>query len=132
MSAKKKILVIDDDESVFVYLQKKIGAAYALVTTTEPEWAMELALLEKPDLILCDIDMPGLSGGDLSLRFMALEQTRQIPFAYLTSLVSPSEVRDLSGYIGGCRGMAKGTPAAEMTRQIEQLLRSTRSAPGTL
>lgn len=119
---KKKILVIDDDDAVFVCLHKKIGYLYDLVTTTEPVFAVELAVREEPDLILCDIDMPGIDGGVLSTRFSDCPSTRRIPFAYLTSFVSPTEVRDLNGVVGGRRGIAKATRAPEMIQMIEQLL----------
>jgi CheY-like chemotaxis protein len=122
MSAKKKILVIDDDEMVFVYLQKKIGYLYDLVTMTEPTLAVNMAVLKEPDLILCDIDMPGLSGGELGVRLYECAYTRLIPFAYLTSFVTPSEVRDLKGNVGGRPGIAKATPGPEMIEIIEQML----------
>lgn len=123
MSAKKKIQVIDDDEMIFTYLQKKIGYLYDLVTTTEPDLAVALAIRQKPNLILCDIDMPVISGGELSVKFRECEATRYIPFAYLTSFVSPREVRELRGNVGGCHGIAKATPAPEMIEMIERLLR---------
>ncbi|OGB31259.1 MAG: hypothetical protein A3F78_20555 [Burkholderiales bacterium RIFCSPLOWO2_12_FULL_61_40] len=123
LSPKKKILVIDDDEAVFDYLQQRLGHLYDLVTTTESRLAVKLALQVQPDLILCDIDMPDVNGGDLSGRFFECEYTRQIPFAYLTALLIPSEVRDRRGNIGARRGIAKTTPGPEMIQLIEQMLR---------
>ncbi|MBI2308469.1 MAG: response regulator [Rhodocyclales bacterium] len=122
-SVKKKILVIDDDEAVLGYLQKKIGYLYDLVLTTEPGLALDFAVREEPDLILCDIDMPDIDGGEISRNFLKCEFTRSIPFAYLTGFVSPSEVRELRGNVGGRHGIAKATPAPEMIQTIEQLLR---------
>lgn len=123
MSSKKRILVIDDDETVFLFLRKKLGHLYDLITTTEPAGALDLALREKPDLILCDIGMPWINGGDLSGRFFECEVTRYIPFAYLTSIVSPCEVQDRGGRIGVRPGISKATPAPEMVETIERLLR---------
>ncbi|MBI3149135.1 MAG: response regulator [Betaproteobacteria bacterium] len=114
--------MIDDDEAVFGYLQTKIGCLYDLVTTTEAGLAVDLAVRVEPDLILCDIDMPDINGGELSVKFRECEYTRHIPFAYLTSFVSPREVRDLRGNVGGRHGIAKATPAPEMIEMIEQLL----------
>lgn len=122
MFPKRKILVIDDDFAVFAFLRAKIGGLYDLLTTTEPALALDLAVREEPDLILCDIDMPGVDGGELSLRFQECEFTRRIPFAYLTSFVSPDEVRHLHGNVGGRRGIAKATPAPEMIEIIERML----------
>lgn len=122
MSPEKRILVIDDDEVVFLYLSKKLGHRYDLITTTEPVLALALAVQEDPDLILCDIGMPDLDGGELSCRFFECEATRRIPFAYLTSIVSPDEVRRRQGCIGHRFGIAKATPAPVMIEMIEQML----------
>lgn len=122
MSLKKRILVIDDDETVFFYLRKKLGHLYALITTPEPAAALDLALREKPDLILCDIGMPELNGGDLSGMFFECEGTRYIPFAYLTSLVSPRDVLDRGGQIGARPGISKTASASAMVEAIERLL----------
>ncbi|MBI3149134.1 MAG: response regulator [Betaproteobacteria bacterium] len=122
MSPKKKILVIDDDEAVLSYLQQTLGPLYDVVATTEPGLAVDLALRLEPDLILCDIDMPDVNGGELSCRFFACEDTREIPFAYLTSFVLPEEVCAPHGNIVVRRSIAKATPASEMIRMIEQML----------
>jgi CheY-like chemotaxis protein len=123
MSAPKKILVIDDDEAVFDYLQQKIGYLYDLVTTKNPSLALDTAIRVVPDLILCDIDMPDISGGELSVQFSECKHTCHIPFAYLTSFVSPREVREMRGNVGGRHGIAKATPAPEMIEMIEMMLK---------
>jgi CheY-like chemotaxis protein len=122
MSPKKKILVIDDDEAVLDCLQQTLGRMYDLIATTGPKFAVDLALRVNPDLIMCDIDMPDINGRELSGRFFECEHTRKIPFAYLTSFVSPGEVRCSHGNIGARRSIAKATSVAEMIRIIEQML----------
>lgn len=123
MSDKQKLLVIDDDEAVFDYMERKIGYLYELITTTKPHLAVGLAIRKAPDLILCDIDMPGLDGGELATLFRECEYTRRIPFVYLTSFLSPSELQDLRGNVGGRPAIAKGARAAEMIQTIEEILR---------
>lgn len=129
MFLPKKILVIDDDDAVFYFLQRKLGYLYRMVSTTEPGLAVDCAIRENPDLILCDIDMPKISGGELSVKFLECEYTRRIPFMYLTSYVSPSEISDLRGNIGGRHCIAKATPAYEMIERIEQMLQSPSAYP---
>lgn len=127
-TSKKKIFVIDDDEAILAFLERKIGYLYELTIITEPARALVLALSEKPDLILCDIDMPAMDGGDISAQFYKDPRVRGIPFAFLTSFVSPQEVRDLRNNVGGRPGISKATPAPEMIEAIERLL----NAPGLL
>ena len=66
MATRKKILVVDDDEAVTTYLQAKMGTTYDVVTTNVSTRALALAKSEHPDLVICDIDMPQLDGGDLA------------------------------------------------------------------
>ena len=119
---KKKVLIVDDDDAGLDLLKIKLGDTSELITTSEPQTALELAINTKPDIILSDIVMPVLDGGDLSIMFLECEATKHIPFVYITSVVSPQEVANFNGYVGGRRGIAKSTPAKEMISMIGKIL----------
>ncbi len=123
MSDKKKILLVDDDEAVVSYLVVKLAKYYDLISTTDPMQAVALAREEQPDLILCDIDMPDMSGGDLASALTEDPDTAFIPVLYLTSLVSPQETKDLQGQVGGRPGISKRAPMAELLARIDELAR---------
>ncbi len=122
MDVKKKVLVVDDDETVVAYLVARLTRHYDLVSTTDPRKALSLARSECPDLILCDIDMPGMSGGDVVAALALDPQTFSIPVMYLTALVSPEETRDMDGYVGGRPGIAKKAPLSELLSRMEGLI----------
>ncbi len=92
------------------------------MTTTWPPCTVVGAPVtsEKPDVILCDIDMPDFSGGDVSAALADDPATSSIPFIYLTSLVSPQEAADMAGFVGGRPGVAKKAPLAELLKRIEE------------
>ena len=92
-----RILAIDDDEMVLNYLQRMLGQHYQLILCGEPQVAAQIAKVELPDLILCDIDMPEMDGGAVLAKLGADPSTAKIPFVYLTAMVSPSEVTALDG-----------------------------------
>ncbi|MBX3653112.1 MAG: response regulator [Ramlibacter sp.] len=123
MNPRKKILLVDDDEAVVSYLVVKLARYYELISTTRPLEAVALAAREQPDLILCDIDMPGMSGGDLAAALTERPETAFIPVLYLTSLVSPEEAQDLDGEVGGRPGVSKRAPLAELLQRIDELTR---------
>lgn len=116
----RKILIIDDDEAVFLYFKKKLGRFYHIIVTTDPSEAIHLAINQRPNLVLCDIAMPGLNGGDLSGMFYENEQTRAIPFVFLTSLLSPAEISSRQGHIGARHAIAKSSSVDELVHRIER------------
>lgn len=60
---KPKIVVIDDSEIVLEVTQGALeGAGYEVVTHDRPAGCVALILHEKPDLVLMDVNMPGLGG----------------------------------------------------------------------
>ena len=114
---KRRLLVVDDDDAVLDYLRAKLAARYELVSTTSSKEVVRLAREERPDLILCDIDMPGMDGGDVSAALFADDATRDIPLLFLSALVSASRP------LGGRYAIAKSAPIPELTAKIESLLR---------
>lgn len=114
-----RILAIDDDEMVLNYLQRMLGQQYQLILCSESQVAAQIAQVELPDLILCDIDMPEMDGGSVLAKLADDPRTAKIPFIYLTSMVSPSEVAALDGVVGGRPGISKRASVAEMVAAIQ-------------
>ena len=114
---KRKLLVVDDDEAVLDYLRAKLGARYELLAVSEAERVLELARLGRPDLILCDIDMPGMDGGDVSAALFADDATRDIPVLFLSALLSATQ------QVGGRHAIAKSAPVEQLIARIESLLK---------
>jgi len=114
---KRRLLLVDDDDAVHDYLRAKLGARYELVSTETSASVLAMARAERPDLILCDIDMPGMDGGDVSAALFADESTRDIPVLFLSALLSGQKEI-------GCRhAIAKSAPVAELIARIEALLK---------
>ena len=123
MTKKTKLLLIDDDPAVISYLVTKLTRLYEIVSTTDPSQAGRLARTQLPDVILCDIDMPGMSGGDVAAELSSDSATGRIPFIYLTALVSPEEAKDLGGQVGGRPGVSKRAPLSELVKTIDESMR---------
>jgi CheY-like chemotaxis protein len=120
--SKKKILVVDDDEAVLDYLQAKMAGRYDVVSTNAPENVLKLAREHRPDLILCDVDMPELDGGDVSSALFADDEVREIPLLFLTALVSSADIKELAGQLGGRPAVSKSEPLPKLIERIETLL----------
>lgn len=79
------ILIIEDDEQQRVTLKKVLEiAGYAVLAAADGTSGIEMARSSAPDLILCDIDMPGLSGFQTLKALKDDERTVGLPFVFLT------------------------------------------------
>ena len=122
MTERHKLLVVDDDEAMIDYLHAKLGDRYDIVSTNAPENVLGLARSERPSLILCDINMPGMDGGDVSKALHAHPEVRTIPVLFLTALISPSELKQTGQQIGGRAAISKQAPLEELAKRIQQVI----------
>jgi putative two-component system response regulator len=122
MAHKPRILVVDDDPAVTDLLELKLDALFEVSLTNDPFAVQGLACLLQPAAVVCDIDMPGLDGGEVCNRLRADPLTARIPVLYLTSMVSSAEVEALQGEVGGRPGVSKGAPVAEIARRIAEII----------
>src|SRR5947207_10542244 len=92
VTAQAKILVVDDTPHNVKLLADVLGVkGYAVATAATGEEALAKIPMEKPDLILLDIMMPGLSGYDVCRRIRADAATALLPVVLVTSLYRPQE-----------------------------------------
>ena len=122
MSQKKKILMVDDDPAVTEYMQLKLAKDYDVIALNDPEDANAVARKERPDLVICDIDMPEMDGGEVCRLLLEHPETKNIPFLFLTSIVSAEEAKGLDGYFGGHRGVSKHAPIEEILKSIKSII----------
>ena len=79
------ILIIEDDEQQRVTLKKVLEiAGYTVLAAADGTSGIEMARSSAPDLILCDIDMPGLNGFQTLKALKGDERTVGLPFVFLT------------------------------------------------
>lgn len=118
---KKKILVVDD-ESGFTRLMKIALPRYEIREENDSQRALATAREFRPDLILLDVIMPGLDGGDLAAQFSEDVVLRQIPIVFLTAIVSTGEAGKTARQIGGYPFLAKPVRADALEKCIEEHL----------
>ena len=87
-----------------------------------PVTVLGLARSERPNLILCDINMPGMDGADVSKALHAHPEVRTVPVLFLTALISPSELKQTGQQIGGRPAISKQAPLEELAKRIQQLI----------
>lgn len=90
----KRILVIDDNNDIRENTAEILSLAnYSTYTAENGKKGVEIALKEKPDLIVCDIMMPDLDGYGVLHLLKKNPDTEHIPFIFLTAKTERSDFR---------------------------------------
>jgi CheY-like chemotaxis protein/CRP-like cAMP-binding protein len=90
----KKILVIEDNEEVRENTSEILElSSYKVFTAENGKEGVEIAIKEKPDLIVCDIMMPVLDGYGVLHLLSKNEETSAIPFIFLTAKSEKTDFR---------------------------------------
>lgn len=89
-----RILVIDDNTDIRENTAEILGlAGYEAYTAENGKRGMEMAIKEKPDLIICDIMMPELDGYGVLHLLRKNAETEHIPFIFLTAKAERGDFR---------------------------------------
>jgi two-component system, cell cycle response regulator DivK len=116
----KKILVVEDNEQnmyLMNYLLGKMG--YAILQAKTGMEGIEMALLEKPDLILMDIQLPDIDGLEVTKRIRESETDGSIPIIAVTSYAMVGDRE--RAMQAGCTGyIEKPINPESFVREIER------------
>jgi two-component system, cell cycle response regulator DivK len=81
-----KILLVEDNEDNRDMLARRLQRkGYGVVVAVDGQRCLEMAALERPDLVLMDMSLPVLDGWEATKRLKASEETRSIPVIALTA-----------------------------------------------
>jgi CheY-like chemotaxis protein len=103
------------------YLEAK---GYRLILAENGEKAIALAQSEKPDLILMDIQMPGMDGLEAIKQIRLNANLAQIPIIALTALAMPGD-RDRCLEAGANEYVSKPVRLKQLTSLMQDLLNSS-------
>lgn len=124
------ILVVEDEEAIQVLLAYNLESeGYRVRTTAEGEEVAALVREERPDLIILDWMLPGMSGIEVCRSLRAREETRSTPVIMLTARSEEAErVRGLA--TGADDYLVKPFSVPELLARIKTILR--RANPATV
>ena len=90
---KKKILIIDDEKDFtqLVKLNLELTGKYEVRVENKSSLALSTAKQHKPDLILLDVIMPDIAGGEVAYQLKNDTNTKDIPIIFLTAAATKEE-----------------------------------------
>jgi PleD family two-component response regulator len=118
---RKKILIVDDAETVLLMERMILNREYDIVTARDGREAVAKASAERPDLILMDIVMPVMDGFDACSKVREQQNTSEIPVILVTTRGEPANVE--RGYRSGCTDyVTKPVDSVELLAKIRNCL----------
>lgn len=96
MTEPVKVLIIDDEADFCYFVRKNLirDGLFDVAIATNGKQGIELANNEKPDIILLDLLMPGMSGDEVAAVLKRQAATANIPILYLTALATDEDVNE--------------------------------------
>jgi CheY-like chemotaxis protein len=119
-----KILLVDDDPGVhFIATPILTKLGHEVISAKNGEQGLQLALNQRPDLIILDVIMPGIKGRDLCAKMKAYEVLKNIPVVFLTAKDSDDDIRaELD--VGAVTHLTKPVDPAQLAAVVKGILNS--------
>lgn len=120
---KFTLLYVEDNPANIRLVDQIIGQLGGIRLLTAPDalTGLELAIERKPDLILADINLPGIDGYELLARLRGRDETRAIPVLALSANAMPDDVD--RGLIAGFRHyLTKPLDVRRFREAVEEML----------
>jgi two-component system, cell cycle response regulator DivK len=82
-----KVLYVDDnDDNVYMLkMRLELLGDFEVITAEDGEKGCEMVCTERPDIVLMDLEMPGISGWEAAKRIKSNPETRDIPVLALSA-----------------------------------------------
>lgn len=120
--ADHKILIVDDEESYRQVITMTLQIrGYQTVEATNGLDGLAAAKMHRPDLILCDVNMPKMDGHELLEALKQEQEFAGIPFIFLTGNAGPGDLRK-GMQLGADDYLTKPFTADELLKAVETRL----------
>jgi two-component system alkaline phosphatase synthesis response regulator PhoP len=129
MASAQKILVIEDEPDIRKLVQYNLTQEHFNVVEAEDgEQALSLLQREKPNLVILDLMLPGLSGLELCKMLRQRSDTSRLPILMLTAKAGEAD-RIVGLEMGADDYLAKPFSPREMVARVRAILRRAESKP---
>jgi DNA-binding response OmpR family regulator len=118
----KKILAVEDDPTALGALRQILSeAGYEVVTAQNGEEALAAMKADRPNLVLLDVAMPGLSGFEVCRRIRAEPENKNLPVIFLSARAE-GDARAEGQAAGSDLYLAKPVLASRLLTMVELFL----------
>jgi CheY-like chemotaxis protein len=118
---RKRVLICDDDPVILRLLQVNLEIeGYDVISAHHGEEAVQLALSERPDLVVLDIMMPRMDGYEACQQIKSHDVTRDIPIVFLSAKAQQADI-DMGTSFGVTQYLTKPFDPTELLQVVGRL-----------
>jgi PAS domain S-box-containing protein len=123
---RHRIIYVEDNPSNIAFMEALMGDFERVSLTTAPtaEIGIELIRATRPDVVIMDINLPGMSGLEARKRLKDWPETRDIPVIALSAAAMLGDAKRIEE-AGFVRYLTKPVKVEELMRVLEGLLKSS-------
>ena len=122
MRETKKILLVDDNIDIITTFRialRRLG--YSVIVAKDGDECLIKARNEKPDLILLDVRLPRMSGGEVLKRLKESPETKTVPVVAITASMS-KETKEMMEEFGADDFLLKPIDVLDLNRVLRRYL----------
>ena len=120
----KTILLIEDTKDILENLTEFFEMeGFKIITAIDGKKGIEMAILHKPDLIICDYLMPHMNGNEVLKEIVETVKINEIPFIFSTSM-SENVDKELALSLGADEYIVKPFNLDTLLAMTNKLLKS--------
>ncbi len=117
-----RVLIVDDyPDAIDVWELYLTSEGFEVLTAVNGQVALQTALDEKPDVLVMDLELPGLSGYEVARRLRAADATRDIPLIAATGCSHETQLAEARA-IGFDTIFVKPCDPGELVHEIRRLI----------
>jgi DNA-binding response OmpR family regulator len=124
MSQKTVLIVEDEEDAAELFAEMMRVSGFRVIKTSKSQPAIAIMTEEKPDLVLLDIMMPGVSGLDILRQMRRDPNLSDIPVIVLTAKSMPADIKN-GMEAGASTYLTKPVGFQELKEAVDRTLGST-------
>lgn len=123
---RKTVFVVDDSSTNLLVAKDALSADYKVITLSSADKMFALLPKVRPDMILLDIEMPGMGGIEALRQLKADPSVRDIPVIFVTA-ASDADMEELGFGLGVADFLAKPFSRPALLERLKKHLGTVQS-----
>lgn len=133
MTDKKKILIVEDESILLAPLTKKLERDFQVLGANTGEDGLEIVKKYKPDLLLLDLMLPGMSGEELLKNLRDHKKFSDLPVIIMSAKSDDATISHCLNTLNASDFLVKSNcTLEEVAEKIKKILSRTGNSGGAL